>query len=555
MADYAKGIPDKSNYGNTESLTPGSLVRWVVQQHLADKAGPHTDIRLGNKDTGLLSWASRKGLPEIGKKHLAVQQPLHDYDYGSFEGKINKGYGKGDVKLQDLGEALITKADPNSIHFTTAHTGTPTRYMLHNTGYGKDGRGWLMQNLTPTGPVDYEKKHYKSLPIDKAEELIKNLPSDHVVEPKVDGSAILLDLKDKLDALSFRESKKTKGPIFHGERIFGSLPSLKDKLPKELKNSRLKGEVYGFDKNLDRIIHPAALGGLLNSSISKSLKDQKEKNIDLKTMLFDIERHGKKKVDWDTPYLDRMKLLESIMKYLPNDKVHLPEQATNPNDAKKLLDIIKNHKHPLSQEGVIIHPEKGRPMKAKLFDDFDVLIKKIFTGEGKYKGTHAGGFEYGPEGDDKILGRVGTGFSDEVLKDMAENPDKYIGRTARVTSQEKMRSGALRAPSFWSLHEDVSKKASHTTIYRGIKDEYQNPTANEDQYREMTIKALNNLLTAKDRKLYQSLGRRREQFYTPNEQEARQYAGPSGSLAKLHVPESDLPKLRWTYNNLGKPNQ
>lgn len=551
----AKGIPDRSNYGSTESLTPGSLVRWVVQQHLADRAGKHTDIRLGTPETWLLSWASRKGLPEIGQKHLAVQQPLHDYDYGTYEGKIRKGYGKGDVKLQDLGEALVTKSDPNSLHVTTAHTGTPTRYLLHNTKYGPNQRGWLMQNLTPTEMPDYEKKHFKPISVDKAEEIINKLPETSSVQPKVDGAAILLSLKDKLEAQSYRQSKKTGGPITHTERIFSSIPDLKNILPKELKGSLLRGELYGLDNQTKKVIHPSTLGGLLNSSISKSLRDQKDKNIDLKTMLFDIERHGKNKLDWNTPYKDRMKLLESIMPYLPKDKVHLPEQATNSTDAKKLLDKIKSHQHPLSQEGIVIHPDKGRPMKAKLFDDFDVLIKSIFPGEGKYKDTHAGGFEYGTS--EKTLGRVGTGFSDEIRKHMYQYPEEYIGRTAKVTSQEKMRSGALRAPSFWSLHEDPvkEKKADFTTIYRGIKGDYQNPIAENNQYREMTIKALNNLLTTKEQKLYQSLGRKQEQFYTPNEQEAKQYAGVAGNLIKLRIPNTDLSKLRWTYNNLGKPNQ
>ncbi len=53
---------------------------------------------------------------------------------------------------------------------------------------------------------------------------------------------------------------------------------------------------------------------------------------------------------------------------------------------------------------------------------------------------------------------MGSGFSDEVRREMLSNPDSWIGRMARVRAQEKFPSGALRAPSFLARHEDYPTK-------------------------------------------------------------------------------------------------
>jgi hypothetical protein len=108
-ADYAPGLPKKKDFGPLERLRVGQMLDYIVQAHNADRAGPHHDIRFGDKDMGLLSWASRKGVPEPGAKHLAVQQPVHRHEYKDFEGEIPEGYGKGTVKKHTEGQVLITK--------------------------------------------------------------------------------------------------------------------------------------------------------------------------------------------------------------------------------------------------------------------------------------------------------------------------------------------------------------------------------------------------------------------------------------------------------------
>lgn len=91
--DFAPGLPSKSFFSNINQSGP---TRLVIQQHDAEKAGKHYDMRLHDNDK-TLSWVI-KSLPGEKKKILAIRQPDHRPSYSDFEGKISEGYGKGNVK-------------------------------------------------------------------------------------------------------------------------------------------------------------------------------------------------------------------------------------------------------------------------------------------------------------------------------------------------------------------------------------------------------------------------------------------------------------------------
>jgi superfamily II DNA or RNA helicase len=88
--DYAIGLPDPRRFGDVKQIPPGEVLKWVVQRHIADRAGPHYDVRFGREDgkPSLYSWATRKELPEPGGKIMLYHQPLHYGQYAEFEGEI-----------------------------------------------------------------------------------------------------------------------------------------------------------------------------------------------------------------------------------------------------------------------------------------------------------------------------------------------------------------------------------------------------------------------------------------------------------------------------------
>lgn len=570
-ADFAPGLPAKSDLGDLSRVRAGQLLDYIVQKHDATRAGTHFDVRFGNEDTGLYSWAARKGLPGPGGKHLAVQQPVHRHGYKDFEGEIARGYGKGTVRKHAEGQVLITKATPDSVHFTTAHQRHPERFVLRRPS-GWASKDWLLLNVTPTEKVPYEKLRYRKIPVEQVEPALRAMQTGDSVEAKIDGASQLIRLaRGHAELLSFRTSKETGRPIVHTERFFGGRPEVR--VPPHLEGTVLKGEMYaarqaenqpapeaaagpdagargrddgagprgglllrpadgrpGDDRgggepdgpdvpaagavpeegpglkgrgpngqttgprdvgdhqpgHLDRaglsdrpgggeVDQPAPapgvspgegtpgpqdVGTLLNSSIGRSLQLQREQGLTPRVMAYDVQQYGRTPIDPRAVPRDRRReMMAEVLSHLPPDRFHGPEVAHTPDAARALWDRIRSGKHPLTQEGLILHPRQGVPSKMKLTDEHDVYVTGIFPGLGRRQATF-GGFTYGHE-PGKTVGKVGSGFSDAFLAEAARDPAPYIGRVARVRAQEKLPSGALRAPVFLGLHEDINKVAGH----------------------------------------------------------------------------------------------
>jgi hypothetical protein len=351
MADFAPGIKDKRRFGDLDKIQPKELLDFVIQRHLARRAGPHWDLRAGDPKRGLLSWVTRKSLPEQGKSVGVFRQPIHDYDYKDFEGIIPPGYGAGSVSKAKEGKILITKKDKQNVHFTTASTTPPKRYALIRPG-ARDWKHDLLVRARDPKHTGVEKPKFNSVEPKDIDSTIKGLGENDTVQSKIDGALALIHLlkgKDGLEVLSHRTSKRTGTPVVQTERFFGERPNVK--VPKEYRDSVLLGELYGSREG--KTIPPQELGGILNSSIAKSLLKQKDQNVDLKTMLFDVARKGKNKTD-NLPYSDREQMIQELLKYLPKGKFHAPESVKGPTEGMKLINRIRSGKHPATQEGVVI---------------------------------------------------------------------------------------------------------------------------------------------------------------------------------------------------------
>lgn len=113
---------------------------FVVQEHIAKRAGFHHDLRL-QIDGEMESWAVPKGVPTtVGIKRLAIKVADHPIDYANFEGEIEEGYGAGTVKIFDEGEYNLIEGglEYRFVNFR-GHRLVGNYYMRH-----WEGNKWLV---------------------------------------------------------------------------------------------------------------------------------------------------------------------------------------------------------------------------------------------------------------------------------------------------------------------------------------------------------------------------------------------------------------------------
>ncbi len=102
----------------------------------------------------------------------------------------------------------------------------------------------------------------------------------------------------------------------------------------------------------------------------------------------------------------------------------------------------------------MINKSTGATAKYRIRPDYDVYIRQFFDGEGKYSGRAVGGFYYSYTPNGKIVGKVGTGFTDVQRIDMFKHPSNYLGKVATLFATRKTKTGALFQPAFYRMHLD-----------------------------------------------------------------------------------------------------
>jgi hypothetical protein len=461
--EFAPGIPDRKNIESLPEILRPTNWTMAIQDHEADRAGQHYDLRLVDPATGHAhSWALPKArMPEPGKSVLAVQQPTHTKEYATEFGKerggrrIIEGYGKGNVKLKEVVDADVFHSKPEEtgtrLRFNIYRSTGPEEYALVRTSGGND----LLVNKTLT------RERLKELDIGKKPSLKEkkvdaiDLDDDaEVMMPKYDGAHTLLSLRqaDRIPRLfSYRSPKRHgAGVIEHTHKV----PSLlTTRVPKDLKGTVLRTETVAVDAK-GRALPAKDIAGMLNSTVPNSRKKQKEMGAQLRTIMLDVDKFKGKDVS-ELPFKARYELMRRV-----HDEMGIPiaDIAESSNEKRRLLEAIRKGRHPMTSEGVILRPNNtlGKPSKAKFRPDHDVYVREIFEAQGKDgKGKgRAGGFAYSWSPQGKLVGRVGTGFNHELARDMLTNKSRYIGRSAKVEAETKHLSGALGKASFKEWHLD-----------------------------------------------------------------------------------------------------
>ena len=429
--EFAPGIPMDRRIKPIPSA-PG-MWEFAVQEHHAKRAGKHFDLRLGFGNDAH-SWAIPKSLPEPGQVRLAIQQPTHKREYMSYSGVISGRYGAGKVYLKDRRLVEVIESDNNKVVFNKYLGKSAEEFVLLRV---KDNK-WILVNRSTTKDkyiLPRKKPKYKSVPY---ENNLEELPGD--MHPKIDGahSLLVLDPGKRPRLFSYREGKR--GVLEYTHKVPGLY---KHRVPPGGKRRIIRCETFLMDKD-GSAADAVKTTAILNAGIEKARELQKG-TAGLKVYPFDEVNLGKA-----TPSRSVLKELHKQYDFVTPQII-----AKTKKEKAKLVNDIQSGSQKLTREGVVLWTDEG-PTKAKITDDRDVYIKKVFRGKGKYKDS-AGGIFYSRSPNGPVVGKVGGGFSDAFREELWKNRERAAGRVATVTFNKELPSGALFAPRFKRWHPDKDR--------------------------------------------------------------------------------------------------
>jgi hypothetical protein len=426
-------------------------------------------------------------MPEPGKSTYAAQQPTHSGKYAlrtePFE--IPPGYGgtRPGAKVEPvyIQPIEVVEANDKKVRFLR-HKGQETEEMVLRN-IGTEGRTplWTIHNVTKNRTIgegqnipDYKPKYNEISP---NEVDVHN--SDQILTAKIDGAHTITTFSgpDRFNRVfSYRPTQRQIGLIEH---TFKFPEFQKMRSGEDIKGTMIRTEAWASKDG--KAIPVQQLGGILNSSVPKARRKMDEEGIKLHLTGIDVIKYKGKDFE-NKSFAEKLDVLKKVHEST-GGKIGLPPIAITPDDKKKLMEDIKSGKLSETKEGVVIQSlsEAKKPIKAVFKPTQDVYVRDVFTKEKGLARGHAGGFKYSYTPDGKVIGNVGTGFDFKTKKDMLENPEKYIGRVARVESKESYQNridptqaGVLRAPSFKGWHIDKTDPELMKEAFESVYDEISN---------------------------------------------------------------------------------
>lgn len=460
---------------------PSSGLSFVIQEHHASRL--HWDFRLEH-DGVLVSWALPRGVPtDPGRNHLAVQTEDHPLEYGTFEGTIPKGqYGAGDVTIWDSGTYELEKWRDGKEVIATLHGsrhGTH-RYALIQTGGrgGDDANNWLIHLMKDAGAPEARSRRRVlgrrdphagvPLPMLASPGTVGELgdSEEWALEMKWDGVRIIAEVAHGQVRLSSR----------NGIDVTGTYPELAELALAVDGDAIVDGELVA----LNSAGRPDF--GVLGKRMKLTKQADVERmmrSIPVQFMVFDVLEHDGESLTGE-PYTRRREVLERLVR--TGDSIQVPPVFEGD------IDAAMSTSRQLGLEGVIAKRRRstytagtraGSWLKVKHHLTQEVVIAGWRPGAGS-RTNRIGSLLLGiPDSDGlRYVGRVGTGFTDRALEQIATRLRRIERKTSpfaeidladakdahwvsptlvgEVEFAEWTPTGKLRQPSWRGLRPDKS---------------------------------------------------------------------------------------------------
>ncbi|WP_433681131.1 ATP-dependent DNA ligase [Nocardia sp. CA-119907] len=417
--------------------TPGADNRFVVQEHHARRL--HWDVRL-ERDGVLVSWAVPKGPPTSPKQNrLAVHTEDHPLEYLDFHGAIPKGqYGAGEMTIWDSGTYETEKWRTDEVIVTFHGERLRGRYALIQT----NGTQWLMHLMQdqspredgsqdgakrpaggpvgplaaitvpkPAGPVPLPRGLAPMLAT--AGEVAELDDAEWCFETKWDGFRLIAEIES--GALTLRSRR--------GNTVTERYPGIAV-LATELADHDvvLDGEAVVFDD------HGAANLGLLQADAARAVF------VAFDVLYLDGTSLIRKR------YSDRRRVLEALAANAPSLMVPPRLDGSGADALRRSQEQRMEGVVAKRRDSVYLPGKRGHSwVKQRNWRTQEILI-------GGWRRSDARNFKsllVGIPHDGRLyyVGRVGTGFSEPVMRDLAARLGKLERKTApfdnELTAEER----------------------------------------------------------------------------------------------------------------------
>lgn len=421
---------------------PGRQSRFVIQKHAARRL--HFDFRLEMGGV-LKSWAVPKGIPLAkGDKRLAIHVEDHPLDYAQFEGIIPEGeYGGGTVMVWDMGGYTVSGPDPMAAY---------QEGKLHLCLEGKKLRGEWTLVRTQLGQQDESGKDSWLLmktgesmrPIDKNQESLSAISGRTMDQIKASDDRPWLPEEPQFNRPGETASLRAKFVLPMKPKLVNSLPAQEGWIY-ELKFDgyraiavKRESSVTIFSRNEKQLRFPELAAAIERLPCKEAVFDGEIVALDEQgrpsfQLMQSPESEAIYYYLFDLIFLNGMDLKGQPLSERKQTLSKLMEKAGDglrfsgnlPGHPEEILSQIKAR----GLEGVVAkraasqyEPGKrsGEWIKVKCLEEQEFVIGGYTMPKGSR--SHLGSVLVGYYQEGKLLfgGKVGTGFSERLLKMLSE---------------------------------------------------------------------------------------------------------------------------------------